>query len=42
MLGRTTRQRGAAPKHMDDAADDPPIVISFRSSQGSWVRILSD
>ncbi len=33
ILGRTIAPAGATLEHMDDAADDPPIVISFRSGQ---------
>ena len=33
ILGRAIAPAGAALEHMDDAADDPPIVISFGSRQ---------
>jgi hypothetical protein len=33
ILGRAIAPVGAALEHMDDAADDPPIVISFGSGQ---------
>jgi hypothetical protein len=33
ILGRTIAPAGAALEHMDDAANDPPIVISLRTGQ---------
>ena len=33
ILGRAITPAGATLEHMDDAADDPPIIISFGSGQ---------
>src|SRR6516164_74772 len=36
VLGRTIAPAGAALDHVDDATNNPPIVISFGSGQVRW------